>query len=282
MLSTSFIPAGSQIFNTYADPPNSDLLRRYGHVDDENSADLVEIGLESVVDLIGEATGLDEQEREVRAEWLLEVGIEEYVQPLALSADWFSTFSLDTSHVLPEEFISAIRTFVATPAEFAKAQAKESAPRGKLDSQVAEWARKLIAGREAQYPTTIAVRPSRFLLVPDRSDALAGGRATPAVDPVASADNAASHGPHRALEREADPRRHAREARAGLASWTSAPCHDRQEEAQGGRLVLEQKAVQDCSLIDGEAGTACMECTTLLYTLSRGSRLAPSRSVSGS
>jgi SET domain-containing protein 6 len=77
MMSTSFIPAGSQIFNTYADPPNSDLLRRYGHVDEENAADLVEIGLESVVDLVGAGMGLDEAERESRAEWLLEVGIDE-------------------------------------------------------------------------------------------------------------------------------------------------------------------------------------------------------------
>lgn len=77
MMSTAFIPAGAQIFNTYADPPNSDLLRRYGHVDDDNEADLVEIGLESVVDLVGEGAGLNEQEREERAEWLLDAGIDE-------------------------------------------------------------------------------------------------------------------------------------------------------------------------------------------------------------
>lgn len=77
MMTTSFIPAGAQIFNTYADPPNSDLLRRYGHVDEENEADLVELGLEGVVDMIGEAKGLSEEEREERAEWLLECGIDE-------------------------------------------------------------------------------------------------------------------------------------------------------------------------------------------------------------
>lgn len=78
MMSTVAIPKGAQIFNTYADPPNSDLLRRYGHVDEVNQADLVEIGLETVVDLVGgEGASLSEEEREERAEWLLEQGIEE-------------------------------------------------------------------------------------------------------------------------------------------------------------------------------------------------------------
>lgn len=77
MMSTSHIPAGAQIYNTYADPPNSDLLRRYGHVDEVNDSDLVEVGLETVVDLVGEARGMSEEEREARAEWLLEMGIDE-------------------------------------------------------------------------------------------------------------------------------------------------------------------------------------------------------------
>jgi len=43
MRATKDILAGEQIFNTYADPPNSDLLRRYGHVDEPNENDIVEI-----------------------------------------------------------------------------------------------------------------------------------------------------------------------------------------------------------------------------------------------
>ncbi|ORY84655.1 hypothetical protein BCR35DRAFT_302960 [Leucosporidium creatinivorum] len=142
MMSTSFIPKGSQIFNTYADPPNSDLLRRYGHVDDENEADLVEIGLESVVDLVGEAQGLSEEEREERAEFLLECGVDD-------------TFSLDRTLTLPTELLSAIRTFLLSKPDFVKQVNKESPPRGKLDSQIAEWAVKLIQKREAEYLTSI-------------------------------------------------------------------------------------------------------------------------------
>jgi len=77
MMSTAFIPKGAQIFNTYAEPPNSDLLRRYGHVDDDNDADVVEIDLAQVVDLVGDGVGMSEEEREERAEFLLEVGMDE-------------------------------------------------------------------------------------------------------------------------------------------------------------------------------------------------------------
>lgn len=73
MVSTAFIPANTQIYNTYADPPNSDLLRRYGHVDEVNDEDLVEMGLETLVDLMGEGENpMSEDEREERAKWGLD------------------------------------------------------------------------------------------------------------------------------------------------------------------------------------------------------------------
>ncbi|CEQ42354.1 SPOSA6832_04163 [Sporobolomyces salmonicolor] len=146
MMATSRIPAGTQIFNTYADPPNSDLLRRYGHVDDMNEADLVEVGLESVVDLIGPAQGLGEEERERRAEWLLEMGIDD-------------TFGIELNHSLPPELISAIRTFLLSADDFAKAQKKESPPKPKLDASSAAWARQLVERREAEYETSIEASP---------------------------------------------------------------------------------------------------------------------------
>ncbi|GAA5985075.1 hypothetical protein JCM10908_002514 [Rhodotorula pacifica] len=142
MMSTSHIPAGTQIYNTYADPPNSDLLRRYGHVDELNDADLVEVGLETVVDLVGEAKGLKESEREARAEWLLEMGVDD-------------TYSIETDHKLPDELISAIRTFLLTSEEYAKAQKKESPPKPRMDGQVAEWARKVLDQRLGEYKTSI-------------------------------------------------------------------------------------------------------------------------------
>ncbi|GAA6053605.1 hypothetical protein JCM3770_001549 [Rhodotorula araucariae] len=142
MMSTSRIPAGAQIFNTYADPPNSDLLRRYGHVDEVNDADLVEVGLETVVDLVGVAAGLSEEEREARAEWLLEMGIDD-------------TFSIETNHKLPDELVCAIKTFLLDSADYAKAQKKESPPKPKLDAISADWARKIIDQRLSEYPTSV-------------------------------------------------------------------------------------------------------------------------------
>lgn len=78
MMATVAIKAGEQIWNTYADPPNSDLLRRYGHVDETNAEDLVEIGMESLIDLIaGDNVDLNHELKNVRAEWLLDAGLEE-------------------------------------------------------------------------------------------------------------------------------------------------------------------------------------------------------------
>ncbi|GAA5847048.1 hypothetical protein JCM9279_002668 [Rhodotorula babjevae] len=142
MMSTQRIPAGAQIFNTYADPPNSDLLRRYGHVDEVNDADLVEVGLETVVDLVGAAAGLSEEEREARAEWLLEVGVDD-------------TYAIETDHKLPDELIMAIRTFLLDESDYAKAQKKESPPKPKLDTASAEWARKILDHRLSEYSTSI-------------------------------------------------------------------------------------------------------------------------------
>ncbi|GAA5936316.1 ribosomal lysine N-methyltransferase [Sporobolomyces koalae] len=142
MMSTARIAAGAQIFNTYADPPNSDLLRRYGHVDEENDADLVEIGLQDVAELVGKGQGLSEDEIEKRAEFLLDVGIDD-------------VFAIETNHTLADELVSAIRAFLLNPEELAKAQKKESPPKPKVDAQVAQWAQKVIAKREGDYDTTI-------------------------------------------------------------------------------------------------------------------------------
>lgn len=87
MHSTSLIPAGAQVFNTYADPPNADLLRRYGHVEDVNENDECEIGLADVVHVFSDSSETDpgtgrmsREEAEERAEWLLDCEDgEEYV-----------------------------------------------------------------------------------------------------------------------------------------------------------------------------------------------------------
>lgn len=53
MRATATIPAGGQIYNTYGDFPNSDLLRRYGYTELGGTAsDLVEITVNDLVDAV--------------------------------------------------------------------------------------------------------------------------------------------------------------------------------------------------------------------------------------
>jgi SET domain-containing protein 6 len=68
-----------------------------------------------------------------------------------------STFSIETDLKLPDELVSAIRAFLLTPEEYAKAQKKESPPKPKLDAVSAKWARKALEHRLGEYKTSIAV-----------------------------------------------------------------------------------------------------------------------------
>lgn len=82
-------------WNTYGDPPNSDLLRRYGHVDQVpldngglgNPADIVEIRADLVVATVErnlpQQSGPSSSER---VHWWLEAGGDECI---ALSACYF-------------------------------------------------------------------------------------------------------------------------------------------------------------------------------------------------
>jgi SET domain-containing protein 6 len=113
MISTKEIKAGEQIvshlsrlqikahelqFNTYASPPNSELLRKYGHVDtyplpedvlallekDEiaeyplgNPGDEVVLEMDHIVRAIHSVTGKSESKLQERAEWWMEEGQDE-------------------------------------------------------------------------------------------------------------------------------------------------------------------------------------------------------------
>ncbi|KAK9365892.1 hypothetical protein V1509DRAFT_631772 [Lipomyces kononenkoae] len=76
MRAIKFIPEGGQIFNTYGDLPNADLLRRYGYVRyGKTENDLVEIEIELVMD--STAHGLSESNLKKRIDFMVEVDEEE-------------------------------------------------------------------------------------------------------------------------------------------------------------------------------------------------------------
>jgi len=64
MRSIKPIPKGGQIYNTYGNLPNSDLLRRYGYVIPGSKGDIVEITSEMVIETLSTLTK-EEVERRV-------------------------------------------------------------------------------------------------------------------------------------------------------------------------------------------------------------------------
>ncbi|TRM70198.1 hypothetical protein BD626DRAFT_476605 [Schizophyllum amplum] len=134
MISTRAIKAGEQVWNTYGDPPNGDLLRRYGHVDvvdasaddtnaagSPNPADIVELRADVVVRSAIERAGgsTAEAAAKERIDWWLDEGGDD-------------VFLLDTSCALPTLLISLIRLLRLAPVDYERATAKGKLPKGKL------------------------------------------------------------------------------------------------------------------------------------------------------
>jgi len=144
-VTTKAIKAGDQIWNTYGDPPNSDLLRRYGHVDlvpladgsMGNPADVVEIRADLAVQVYSDAADLQE-----RIDWWLEQGGDD-------------VFIIEASEPeVPEGLISILKLLRLSTEEWAKTKSKNKPPKSSLDSPSATAALSLLDRRLAEYPTT--------------------------------------------------------------------------------------------------------------------------------
>ncbi|KAL1721914.1 hypothetical protein EV715DRAFT_270783 [Schizophyllum commune] len=142
MISTKPIKAGEQVWNTYADPPNSALLRRYGHVDVINPAQ--SLGSDAQENVAGAPNPADIVE--VRADLVVRSAIERAGGSNAEEAakeriDWWldeggdDVFLLDTSCALPTLLISLIRLLRLARAEYEKAIGKGKLPKGKFKSE---------------------------------------------------------------------------------------------------------------------------------------------------
>ncbi|WFD41856.1 Ribosomal lysine N-methyltransferase 4 [Malassezia psittaci] len=162
MRCTRSVAVGEQMLNTYGNPPNSDLLRRYGFVDEPNRGDLVELSAELVVQAFidqvastSDASSSDAQTlASKRFEWACtELGMDEVFLLSRLSdpepcAPYGSTLKVSveqpassqkkllsraTSHI-PEELISFARLLCLPETSFAKAQKRGALPRARLDA----------------------------------------------------------------------------------------------------------------------------------------------------
>ncbi|WFD01917.1 Ribosomal lysine N-methyltransferase 4 [Malassezia obtusa] len=162
MRCTKPVAIGEQLLNTYGNPPNSDLLRRYGFVDEPNRGDLVELPAELVVEAavskIVLATGASQAEVEAmtaaRFEWACtELGMDEVFLLSRLSkpeaeAPFGSTLSLDVTQPavsqkkalsraaahIPEDLVSFARLLCVPQPGFAKAQKRGALPNARLDA----------------------------------------------------------------------------------------------------------------------------------------------------
>ncbi|WOO84597.1 Ribosomal lysine N-methyltransferase 4 [Vanrija pseudolonga] len=162
MISTRDIAEGEQIYNTYASPPNSELLRKYGHVDilplpeevtallspEElgdwafgNAGDEVEIPGTLVVEAAA-ARGISDAE--ARVDFWLDQG----------GDDTFGlTYSPDGN--LEPPLVPFIRLLTSAE-DWERAQKKGKLPKSVVDAPVLDVLEAVVRARAAKYPQTIA------------------------------------------------------------------------------------------------------------------------------
>lgn len=147
MVTTKSIKAGEQIFNTYGDLPNSDLLRRYGYVDLVpcphlkgglgNPHDIVEIRADLVVNVVRDDVPNSETYGQ-RINWWLDEGGDD-------------VFIIDADPILPAALTSFIRLLLLTQEEWEKTQEKGRPPKAKFDHQVSSLLRRIFELRLTSY-----------------------------------------------------------------------------------------------------------------------------------
>ncbi|KAF9257983.1 SET domain-containing protein [Marasmius fiardii PR-910] len=144
MVSTKQIRAGEQIWNTYGDLPNAELIRRYGHIDllplpqggVGNPGDVVEIRADLVV---AAAESVNAKER---IDWYLEEGGDDIL-------------IIESEGDIPELMILLIRLLILPNDEWKNAKQKRKLPKAKANMESFEIASRVLENRLSQYPTSI-------------------------------------------------------------------------------------------------------------------------------
>ncbi|KAK7000730.1 ribosomal lysine N-methyltransferase 4 [Favolaschia claudopus] len=146
MVSTKPIAAGEQIWNTYGDLPNAELLRRYGHVDMlplpdgdlGNPGDVVEIPADLAVSVLQTDSVVTKE----RIDWWLEQGGDDVVV-------------LETDLEIPLALVSLIRLLRLTGDEWEKTKAKDKVPKPKIEADILDVVRAVLERRLAEYPSSL-------------------------------------------------------------------------------------------------------------------------------
>ncbi|KAG6866402.1 hypothetical protein C0991_004687 [Blastosporella zonata] len=158
MVSTKPIKAGEQIWNTYGDLPNAELLRRYGHVDllplpnggVGNPGDVAEIRADIAVSVILQKdASLSEDSLRERIDWWLEEGGDD-------------VFVVEADLEIPQLFISLLRLLLLDQGEWESAKSKSKPPKPKIDGYLLGIIYEVLETRLKAYPTTLQEDESKL------------------------------------------------------------------------------------------------------------------------
>ncbi|KAG0348016.1 hypothetical protein BG004_006310 [Podila humilis] len=147
MVAIKSIKQGQQIYNTYGDLCNADLLRKYGFVDMPNPFSIAEISGESLVEkccpLTEDAESKEKEEKDAKVEFLLDNdGLEDqFILEAAANGE------------IPEELIGCAKILLMPFDEFNKTVVEgKKLPSTKLTLEVQKVLRELLESRLAMYP----------------------------------------------------------------------------------------------------------------------------------
>ncbi|KAG1345377.1 hypothetical protein G6F62_004178 [Rhizopus arrhizus] len=132
------IKEGEQIYNTYGDLCNADLLRKYGFVDEKNDFDLVELDGPLLVEVCCE--NQDEALKERKIDFLMEEGVLD------------ECFVIDKEHEIPPELIVSVHVLCTTADDFQKMEEKQKLPKPKLTKEIKEKLQIILTKRLERYP----------------------------------------------------------------------------------------------------------------------------------
>lgn len=134
------IAKGEQVYNTYGDLPNSDLLRRYGYIQAHNPHDVVELPGDAITALFP----LTDSEKEERVDWLLDMEILD------------DTFEISPSGKVPSQVMVTIDVLSMSHLDFTRLKNEElDVPKGTKTSTMKQLVSRAVRAQLDKYATSI-------------------------------------------------------------------------------------------------------------------------------